>query len=93
MDRSGRDEPDGKDMKQGLVYPLGGTEDAWAAVFLCPCGCKARVHLVLCPTDEGDSWGCNEIRVGEPVTFTPSINGKYGCKSHFFLKEGEIRFV
>ena len=85
------DVPDGKDMEQGLVYPLGTPPEAWAAVFLCPCGCKARVHLPLVK-HEGDYWAAVAC-VGRPVTFTPSINSEHGCKSHYFITEGEVRFV
>lgn len=77
-------------LKPRTVYVMGEGEYLWSAAMLCPCGCGETVHISL--HKEGrPRWEIIFEKNGT-VSFTPSINRKYGCKSHFFLEKGFIKW-
>jgi hypothetical protein len=71
-----------------VVYIL--TEDGqpWQAVMICPCGCGAVLEMNLLP-DDRPVWKASFGKKGRP-TLHPSIWRKVGCKSHFFVREGQV---
>ncbi|WP_369810988.1 DUF6527 family protein [Hymenobacter aranciens] len=81
-----RDFPE--DWESYTVYLLGKPGREWLAGFSCPCGCKERIELVLSPAKH-PCWRL-EKRSGDKVTFSPSVWRSVGCRSHFFLRNGEI---
>lgn len=57
-------------------------DETFAVHFICPCGCGDEIHL---PIMEGH-WRLNR----ETVSLEPSILRTVGCKSHFFIRNGEV---
>lgn len=74
-------------MEPCIVYLIGENEP-WAAIFLCPCGCKQSIWLNLVKGHR-PLWKIRVTRKGIP-TAEPSINRQVGCRSHFWLKAGRI---
>ena len=70
----------------GRVYVVG--EEPAFVVLACPCGCGERLTATLL---EGSSvrWRC-EVHPDESVTLVPSLWRSTGCRSHFFLRRGEV---
>lgn len=63
----------------------------WFAVMLCPCGCAQRVFLSLHPEGR-PRWSVEEHPDGTP-TVSPSVRRLDGCRSHFWLERGRVRWV
>jgi hypothetical protein len=64
-------------------------KEPWMCGYLCPCGCGKYIRLPLL-TGAGQGWGYSETD-GLP-TLTPSIAQTDGCKSHYFIRKGEIQW-
>ncbi len=77
--------------KKNVLYVLGDPPYEWAVGFLCPCNCGALIQLNLLPKAR-PCWKLKRGSHGEPSLY-PSVWRKVGCKSHFFLEEGEIKWV
>lgn len=74
--------PDVDDMKQGTVYIC---DEFLVTSHLCCCGCGERVVMSIDPL----GWRYGE-KDGKP-TFAPSIgNFCFPCKSHYFIRNGEV---
>ena len=71
-----------------VFYIVGDGGHQWYAVFVCPCGCEETVHLSLL---EGDRprWRITQHENGT-ITVSPSIWRNRGCKSHFFVRQGQF---
>jgi len=63
-------------------------DEDWAIAFLCPCGCKDRLELALIP-EVKPHWTLKLDDDNFP-TLHPSVWRKTGCRSHFWVKGGEI---
>jgi hypothetical protein len=63
----------------------------WIAGLLCPCGCKQKIYLNLLP-DIRPCWKIKEPLDGT-VTIQPSILQVKGCRSHFFIRKGNVEWV
>jgi hypothetical protein len=70
------------------VYIVGSQGNEWLAVMNCPCGCGETLPLNLLQ-DEAPNWTWSTGMDGA-VTLKPSVWRKVRCKSHFFLRNGEI---
>ena len=57
---------------------------------LCPCGCGRILHMNLLP-DERPCWRVTR-NVDRTVTLHPSIWRNKDCGSHFWLRNGRIRW-
>ena len=57
-------------------------------LFLCPCGCGHVISLSL-QSDRRPFWTVKKTRTGQPSLY-PSVWQKVGCKSHFWITNGEI---
>lgn len=57
---------------------------------LCPCGCGETLHLRFLPKRR-PRWDI-EIEADGAVSLTPSVWRQVGCRSHFVLKRGQIRW-
>lgn len=77
-------------IRKRTAYIIGNQENPWLLAFQCPCGCKNIIQLNLL-NDVSPSWSYSIKR--KKITIWPSIWRKHGCKSHFFLKNGKIRWV
>lgn len=71
------------------LYRTGG--DPWGLGFLCPCGCGELIELNLMP-EVKPRWRI-EQRWDSVPSIHPSVWRKVGCRSHFWLREGEIKWV
>lgn len=72
------------------VYIAGEGEYLWYAAMVCPCGCGETLHLSLMP-DNRPRWTAIEHN-DRAVSLHPSVWRQVGCKSHFWLKSGHIRW-
>lgn len=77
-----------EDLKPGLLYVEGRGNQYWFASLLCPCGCRQEININL---DENESpcWQLGEVKLSD---VSPSLWKNNGCKSHFFLKKGEVKW-
>jgi len=74
-------------LRKNYLYVVGDGEP-WSAALLCPCGCGAVIQLSLL-RNERPSWSVDLSKDGWP-TISPSIWRTVDCRSHFFLRNGEI---
>jgi len=70
------------------VYLIGEGTHQWFASFLCPCECGEIIKLSTLP--EGRPRWTVAIHVNGTVTIHPSIRRTVGCRSHFFLRRGQV---
>jgi len=73
------------------VYILGGAKNPFLSVLRCPCGCGESLHMNLLSSRDP----CWELFVeaNGSVTFKPSLWKKTGCRSHFHLTNGKVKWV
>lgn len=57
-----------------------------AAQHLCPCGCGNWVYLPFHNPETDWTMTLN----GGLVTLSPSIGNRFPCKSHYWIKDGEV---
>tara|TARA_R110000824_G_scaffold339767_1_gene526299 strand:- start:115 stop:465 length:351 start_codon:yes stop_codon:yes gene_type:complete len=62
--------------------------ELWVAGMICPCGCKARLELMLLE-EAKPRWDLRVDRKGRP-TLSPSVWRNQGCNAHFWLRNGKI---
>lgn len=74
-------------LKDSVLYVVGENGFSVFSLLSCPCGCKNKIYLNMLPGKK-PKWTLKEA-AGIP-TLSPSVWRKVGCKSHFFLKSGEI---
>ncbi|WP_423820197.1 DUF6527 family protein [Salinimicrobium sp. TIG7-5_MAKvit] len=80
------------DISSRRVYLEGADmEDLWFAYLKCPCGCKDTIMLNLIP-DTKPCWTYLHDKLGNQ-SLTPSVNRKFQCKSHFWIKNNRIVIV
>ncbi len=85
----GEDPPDGLP-RRDLVLLRDAGED-WSVAMRCPCGCGQRVELALIP-EAKPRWSLR-LEPGKLPTLSPSVWLRDGCRSHFFVRRGRIRWV
>ena len=76
-------------IEEEVIYIIGEKKFYWMALFYCPCGCKEVIKLNLLK-EASPQWQFF-IKWGR-ITFHPSIWRKVGCKSHFHVKKGNIKW-
>lgn len=77
-----------EDLKNGIVYIVGIKKHPWQAAFICPCGCGVLIQLSLL-SNSNPRWKFRLYRK-KYISLSPSIWRKVGCKSHFFIRKGNI---
>lgn len=70
------------------IYVVGEDDFLWFAAMICPCGCTELLYMNLM-SDQRPRWNLFEHEYGT-VSLYPSIWRKVGCKSHFWVRRGEI---
>lgn len=66
--------------------------------FHCPCGCGEQIYLRVCPMSERDTEKTNNPEAPiwgfEPstITISPSIQNLFGCRSHFHVQNGGVKW-
>ncbi|WP_442869162.1 DUF6527 family protein [Bradyrhizobium sp. CCBAU 45384] len=73
-----------------LVVVQSGGFTKWAC-FKCPCGCGQKIALSL-QKDRRPSWSVVVDWLQRP-TVAPSINQPAGCRSHFWIKRGDVEWA
>ena len=63
-------------------------DQAYWALFRCPCGCGAVISLPL-RAPQHPHWECSFNRAGLP-SLTPSVWRNLGCMSHFWITDGRV---
>jgi len=76
-------------LRPGIVYLVGNQDYYWQMVMLCPCGCKKALYMNLM-AEYDPSWKYKIT--GETISLSPSIDRQVGCRSHFFLTHGKIKW-
>lgn len=72
------------ELEEGILYIC---LDCDVVVHKCACGCGEKVVLPLSP----EHW---KLTYDGEVTLSPSIgNYQYGCKSHYFIRNGKVVWV
>jgi hypothetical protein len=77
-------------LKKGELVVAREAGELWAAAFLCPCGCGDRIELALFQ-EAWPNWRLTNDEKYAP-TLTPSVWRKIGCKSHFWVRKGQIHW-
>lgn len=77
-----------ENLHPGLLYIEGRAGEYWFASLLCPCGCMQEININL-DKNEAPCWKLGKSKLSD---LSPSIWKKNGCKSHFFLKKGLIKW-
>jgi hypothetical protein len=62
----------------------------WVAGLYCPCGCGDRIELMLLQGVR-PRWDAAADAEGRPTLY-PSVWRKEGCCSHFWLRNGRVRW-
>jgi hypothetical protein len=73
-----------------VVYVVGQGGHQWSAELLCPCDCGATIRLSLHP-DGRPRWLVVE-HTGGRATLRPSVWRGVGCRSHFTLTAGHVKY-
>lgn len=83
-----RDEPE--TITDKTVFIIGERPNFWKVCFKCPCGCNEVISLNLLKK-ASPCWRFS-IRWSS-ITIYPSIWRRVGCKSHFYIRRGQVRWV
>ena len=78
------------ELKKNVTYVIGENGINWFVVMVCPCGCESTLQMSLLP-DAKPRWSLVEHADGA-ISLRPSVWRIKGCKSHFFLRRGLIRW-
>ncbi len=75
----------------GILYLFRTSGEPWGLGFVCPCGCGELIELNLMP----EVRPCWKVKMHWDSTpsLHPSVWRKVGCRSHFWLREGKVRWV
>lgn len=76
------------ELRHNVLYVAGENEHLWYAAMLCPCGCGEILRMGLMQ-DQRPRWSINE-HVDGTISLKPSVWRQVGCRSHFWLKRGNI---
>jgi hypothetical protein len=85
------DRPEAGEMVDSILYVVGNHDAPFCAAMFCPCGCAEPLYLSLVENDR-PRWRVKVYAHGTP-TVVPSIWRIVGCRSHFFLFWGRVRWV
>lgn len=78
-------------LRTDVVYIAGENGHLWYAAFVCPCGCNATIQLGLME-GQRPRWHITEHDDGT-ISLHPSVWRKVGCRSHFHLKKGMVKWA
>ena len=75
-------------LEKRSLYLVGEDNTYWLAALICPCGCGDIIQLTLDIAGR-PRWQAN-INKKLEVTLKPSIHRRVHCRSHFFIKKGNL---
>jgi hypothetical protein len=78
------------ELKKKHVYLIHNEGYCWEGVLLCPCGCGVELHVNFLK-EMYPYWTYSILRKG--ISLHPSIHRIEGCKSHFFIRCGKLKWV
>ncbi len=78
-------------LEKDAIYLIGNTGYMWLAEMLCPCGCGTEIKLNLL-SDVHPCWNVKK-HLDSTISLIPSVDRIYGCKSHFWVQKGLIKWV
>lgn len=72
------------------LYVAGENEYLWFAAMVCPCGCREVLYMNL----QKDTRPCWDLTSGHNASpsLHPSVWRQKGCYSHFWLKNGRVKW-
>lgn len=73
-----------KNLEEGILYV---SKEYNVAGHMCPCGCGNKIITPLTSTE----WNLNIIN-DEPTLYPSIGNWQLPCKSHYWIREGEIEW-
>ena len=82
------DNPNPDTLNDNIVYVVGCKKYIKWAYLKCPCGCNDTIMLSL-DRKKYPSWSVKQGMLGQ-ATISPSIYKQDGCRSHFFIKKGQL---
>ena len=85
------DNPNPERLKQNIIYVVGNEKFAKWAYLKCPSRCGEVIMLSLIQSAK-PFWNIKRDKLGRPTIY-PSIHKLDGCKSHFWLRRGKLRWV
>ena len=77
--------------ERGAVYIVGEDGYDWSAVMKCPGGCGKMLEMNLL-SDAVPAWRATEHENGS-ISLRPSVWLRAGCRCHFVLERGLIRWA
>lgn len=89
LEISGTDILPAKMPRRNLVLVRDGDDD-WSVGMRCPCGCGDVIELAL-QADVTPRWDLDADRAVRP-SLSPSIWRRTGCRSHFWVRQGRVRW-
>jgi len=78
-------------LENGILYIVGEEGYDWSAVMKCPGGCGKPLEMNLLP-DAKPVWRVTEHDDGS-ASLHPSVWLKTGCRCHFVLQFGRVRWT
>lgn len=81
------EQPD--EISERVIYIVGHRPHYWMLSFKCPCGCKETISLNIL---KGANPRWRFVVRWRRITIYPSIWRKVGCKSHFHIRRGRVRW-
>lgn len=76
-------------IKPEILYLIGSDNCYWVAVLQCPCRCGSTIQL---PMSAGSRPCWQFSGTAEMPSLYPSVNRTVGCRSHFILSNGKIKW-
>jgi len=76
--------------KRNALYIYSSSGHHWGAALICPCGCGNLIELNLLP--EGRPCWQTRMHWDSSISLYPSIWRKAGCKSHFWIEQGLVKW-
>jgi len=78
-------------LERGIVYVVGADGYDWSALMRCPGKCGKTLEMNLLPTAR-PVWRLTE-HADAMVSLHPSVWLKTGCRCHFVLRQGRVKWV
>lgn len=77
--------------KNKILYIIGAMDEPWQVEMVCPCGCQDKIVLPV-NNETSPRWSF-KITSDNLPSLHPSIWRSKGCKAHFFLKRGKVKWA
>jgi hypothetical protein len=78
------------ELQPHVIYVLGANAHQWSVAMLCPEGCQSVLQMNLLKHTR-PQWALTTHLDGT-VSMHPSVWRRTGCRAHFWLKRGVVRW-